>query len=199
MPLPKEPYLKIYDPRRGEDYEIETLGKERITTLEHQFLVIDYFPGRLPVTTPDPLQFTKFNKLIKASLLENGKIGFFAISPSTKEVRGSQLIHSQQYDEMSNTLVGYFDLSLSMINSHFDLRHERASYSEWVIGSCKTPFNRPAKEPRWYQEAIFWNIDFLFTQVENIGSLSVFFGETGELLFFTRLFDGIDGFLEDLK
>jgi hypothetical protein len=199
MPLPFKPSFKIFDPRKGEDYEVETSDGKKLSTLQNGLLVVSFYPGRISekMTMSPGLSLSDFNHLIKVSIQELGKIGFFTISPLTEEVKQSQEIDRKQLDEMLGSVLGYFDIDVSTIEKHFNLRCRLATYAEWVIGSCERPFIKP-KKPKWYHLAVYWDTAFLFTQIENIRCLSSFYGETGELVFFTRIYMGIDELLEPL-
>ncbi|MGI8784555.1 MAG: hypothetical protein ACR2L2_12995 [Acidobacteriota bacterium] len=195
----KKGSLNVFDPRKGEDYLVEVAGGTTISTLANHLLVVTFYP-ELPsqkVTVPLSLSFRDLNAFVTVSMQRLGKLGVFTIAPLTRETRQSEVAAVDQVSVLLGSAIGYFDLDGGSIERHLQLRQRLASYAEWVIGSCDTTFVEP-KEPKWYQRAIFWDSQLLFTQIANVQCLSVFYGETGDLLFFTRLYEGIDKWLKPL-
>jgi hypothetical protein len=205
MPLPKQPFFKIFDPRKGQDFRYRTMKGETLSLLEHEFLVISYYPGRIP-QAPLSLDVEEFKNLIETSMVRLGKIGFFALSPLTKEVKTSQQINLNQMDEKDGTAIGYFNLEMLEIRRHMEVRRRLVTYEEWMIGSCNEPFVKPLLEhttpKKWYRglfpRGLTWDFESLLSQIENIRCLSLF-TETGELDFFCRIYVGIDDLIDPLS
>lgn len=200
MPLPAERDFRIFDPRRGEDYILETSARKKLSLLKKEFLVVSFYPGRLlkKMDFPPSLSLDKLDNLVRASMERVGKLGFFTISPVTTEVKLSHIANLPEVNALLGSAIGYFKIDGPSIVRHFDLRRRLASYAEWAIGSCEEYFVRP-KEPRWFQHAVYWDTSLLAMQIENVGCLSTFYGETGEHIFLTRIYTGIDDWLEPLR
>lgn len=175
-------------------------GSVSILDPRNQLLMVSFYPELVSEkpATPPSLSLKDLNILMRISMQTLGGTGFFVISPLTKEVEQCQHIDLNKMDNVHGSGIGYFDINNLAIENHFDLRRRFSSYAEWVIGSCEKPFVKPGTS-KWYQPVTLLDTDFLFTQIDNIKCLSVFYGETGELIFYTRIFDSIDEYLIPLQ
>lgn len=198
--LPSKRIFEIFDPRRGEDFVVQIRYGKKLSMLECEFLTIRFYPGHRQKDEPDlpSLSLDHLNNFIRLSMQALGGKGFFAVTPVTKEVQRDGTIDLNQMDELCGSAIGYFELKDEVIRHHMALRKRLATYAEWVIGSCEKTFEKPL-EPKWYQHTTFWNIDLFFNQVDNVNCMSFFNGETGESIFYTRIYPGIDELLAPLQ
>jgi hypothetical protein len=139
---------------------------------------------------------------MKVSVISFGGVGFTTVSPITKETDQYSKDYADSRNIINNSFIQYFSPSESAVLEYLDVRRRCASFSEWVIGCCKTPLTPPSiSEGFWRQEysVEHWDVEFLLKQHEKINSFSMFDGETGEVVLLSRLFRGIDEHLSRIK
>lgn len=196
MPLPKQPRFEVFDPRLGKDFVTQTGKTTRVSSLAQQLLVIDFYPGRIApnVDTPPSLSQSDLYRLTVRAMQAVGRIGFFSITPFTSWHKRRPELSALQVEERNKSAIGYFNLDLSNIERILGLRCRNATYSEWTIGSCEERLSEPT-EVDWYERTEYSSSSFLLNQIDNLCFISAFFGETGELITYTKIFDGLDDYL----
>lgn len=186
MALPKEPNFKVYDPRRGEEWQ-QTLVDGRLLSMRDQgFVIVDYWPGRRNRL----FELEDFEEFICASIAATGALGFISVAPFTKELRRRDLASMVKWNEAHGSAIGYYALDIESIRRHVALLR-LASYEDWVIGSCNVRFD-DIPERGVLRPVVDWNIEFLFTQVGNIGSATLYSSETGIIRVYSRVYPSLD-------
>lgn len=196
--LPKKPYIRVFDPRKQQDYAWSLNKKQKVSTLKNNLFVVEYYPGREKTSLSSVLIQEKLTNLTKVSLLKVGAIGFFAVSPLTDVLKRSKHFNLRNASQTTNSVISYFNLNSENIESNFLIRDQLVSYEEWAIGSCYSKFNLPVEKSRCLDKIVSWDINFLLSQVGKIGCLSYFSGETGQTILFIKIYPEIDNFIEPL-
>jgi len=192
--------FKIYDSRNGDDFTMDLGDGKTFSSLENGFLAIDIPRTRNLVGVNNTLnRFHDIDLLIKTALLKQGGFGYFAFAPLTKKVQQSKVIDLNSVDNLSGSILGYFDIDISIIDQTIEKHRSIISYEEWVIGSCRDRFEKPVKKTHWYNKVIHWNIDYLLLQAERVNFLFYYNGEMDMSIILTRIFDGLDEALSKLK
>ncbi len=190
--------FRVSDPQKNEDYHIKFYRKGSFSTLEHGYFTLYCNPGPAKgAPTPPVLGVAELNQFIKASMMNVGDLGFFSIPFRTRRVKESEELDLNQVEEKDISLVGYFALSEPNIERCLEIRRSLVSYEDWIIGSCTRKFDAPQQETGWNPNAS-WSLGHFVTHTETLRCLSIFFGDTGEFLFITKVFDGIDKLVKPL-
>ena len=192
MALPKDPNFKVYDPRRGEDWKQPRIGGELLSMRDQGFVVVDYWPGRHKRL----FELDDFEELIRASIAATGTLGFISVSPFTNELGQRDLVPTVQWNAARYSAIGYFVIDIESIRQHVALLR-LASHEDWVVGSCNGRFD-DIPERGVLRPVVDWNIEFLFTQINNIGSATLYSSETGIIRVYTRIYSGLDEHLQRL-
>lgn len=191
------PSLQVFDPRRGEEYRFAVSSRGERSSVDLGLLVVVYAPAGRGADRPPALSLPVLDVLVADALLRTGTRGFTTRSPATASARQA-LPPGTVEQESGGTTLAYFPLEAAAVERQLDLRRRLVSYEEWTVGSCSAPF-QPIPEPRGgFSRVEGWESDRLWGEPEKIGALSVFSGETGESVLFTRLYAGMDAVLEPL-
>lgn len=185
MALPKDPSYKVYDPRRGEEWLQPLVDGQCLSLLNHGFAVVEYWPGR----SQRLFELEDFEELICTSIHATGALGFISVAPFTGDLE-QRLPTAVEWNEASDSAIGYFPHEMDSIRRHVALLR-LATYEDWVVGSCNAEFAGIPKRGVW-RPVVDWNVEFLFTQVENITSASLYSSETGIVRVYTRVYSGFD-------
>lgn len=180
--------LEVFDPRMGREY-LFRFGGEPVSSLSLSMFVVSYLPARRPSRRPLSLLDERLENFAKACILETGIEGFALNSPLTREARDAVVGESYESD---GTTVRYFVPTHRELDEQFRLRLERVSYEEWTIGGCTGRFAEIGEGDSPFRTVSLWDMDRVWNERETLGAASVFFGETGELLVLSRLFDRLD-------
>jgi len=192
MALPKEPNFKVYDPRRGEEWKQTLVGGQLLSMRDQGFVIVDYWPGRRKRL----FELQDFEDLIASSMASTAALGFISVAPLTKELKERDLMSAVQWTQTRFSAIGYFAVDSENIRRHLALLR-LASYEDWVIGSCNVRFDDIPKRGV-LRPVVDWNIEFLFTQVGNIGSATLYSSETGGIRVYTRVYPSLDEQLQRL-
>lgn len=192
MALPRDPNFKVYDPHRGEEWNQRLVDGGVLSMRHYGFLVIDYWPGRRKRL----FEIEDFEDLIATALPATGELGFMSVAPLTPELRQRDVMGTMEWKESCSSAIGYFPLNNESLSRHVGALR-LATYEDFVIGSCHAKFGDIPKRGK-LRPVIDWNIEFLFTQVSNIGTATLYSSETGIIRIYTRIYPGLDEQLRTL-
>jgi hypothetical protein len=142
--LPIKGFIKIFDFRKGEDFNQQVGWNQRFSSLIGDFIVVDVYPG-----------FNFFRKQRNALLhdaqlrlddlvrlaIERAPVGFVAVSggptESERVIRENVSEFTKQADA---SLFGYF--APEDAAKQLRLRREQIAYQTWLVGGCGSKFDR---------------------------------------------------------
>lgn len=173
--------VKIYDPRRGDDWVEATRKGMRFSIREHDFVLVRY--SMIKGHRFDP--FT-LDGLVKISIQHTGSIGFFSLSSVDNTLRGA-LIEAIDVVEIQGSPLGFFNTEERLVNHYLQLKG-LVSYQTYIIGSARERLIQSVSKWKTYA----WDNDFLLDQIDRLGCFCQLVGETGTIEFFTRRYPGLD-------
>jgi hypothetical protein len=187
--LPIKGFIKIFDFRKGEDFNQQVGWNQRFSSLIGDFIVVDVYPG-----------FNFFRKQRNALLhdaqlrlddlvrlaIERAPVGFVAVSggptESERVIRENVSEFTKQADA---SLFGYF--APEDAAKQLRLRREQIAYQTWLVGGCGSKFDQ--------REEIKWDFGAILS-VPGLQCLSMMVGETDESICVTRWWDGLDDYIQ---
>jgi hypothetical protein len=183
----------IKDSRAGDRVEVVDAASQRISLAPFDVVAVSCTPQ---ASDDRPGCLEELDEVLVAAILRFSGLCFFAITPFTATLRADSTLSANVTDELLGSAIGYIPCDEATVRAHLSKRRG-ATFEEWVVGSCYTHFVRPST-PKWYQHALYWNADLLFTQFSHVQCLSTYFGETREVEFYTRPFTGLDALIDHL-
>jgi hypothetical protein len=177
-----KPEFKIFDPRRGEDWVETTRSGATVSTREQNLLLLRYTPGR----KHRPFEPFQFDEFVRTSMLRTGALGYFSVSSLSGPLRAG-LPPALEMIERHGSAMGYFPLEADIVDQYLGLKNA-VSFEVVIVCSVREHLREPAKYGKTYP----WDIDHILEQIESLGCLSRFDGDTETLEVFTRLYADID-------
>jgi hypothetical protein len=181
---------QIYDPRRGQDFRINT-ATGMFSSLEHNFYVSDTYDS----------DWDNRLDLLNKCISKTSKLGFFTIAPWVPGAEKHRTRIKQEFKSVSEcggNLAGYFGLESDAVRRLFAIRKEygEGKSGEWGIGGCSEKFDPPTQTAPAKKEA--GEFFHLLTQPSKIGCL-LYLGEMQQTTFMVRMFDGIDSYVAEIQ
>src|SRR5688572_10584536 len=134
--------LKVFDPRKGETFEMELENGRRFSSKEHGFLVLDSVPKShlfgMMVTFSKSFDLNEI-KVIPDCMQKTGKLGFLICNPGPTGLDKDEIGFSD-LDYLGGSACGYFSLQGGSLTKVLRLSNESRAEGEWVIGSCFKAF-----------------------------------------------------------
>lgn len=198
--MPTIPDLQIFDPREHQDYRFAISPRKTLSAADLGMLVLLYNPPARSksLAHPPSLSCGALDEFTIACLTALGGLGFSTQSPLTKIVREQPAEAAITRQEAAGTSISYFNPDAVSVQNHLEMRRRLVTYEEWIIGSCVTQFCQPRQSKRWYEAVAQWDFEHIWSDPSNVLFLSLFVGETGELMLFSSIFPGIDAALKKL-
>lgn len=184
------PSVRTYDPRRGEDFRINTPGRT-FSSLDSHFYVLD---------NAADLGWIRRVSLLKECFLQTSKFGFFTLVPwvpGAKKLKTAIKREFQSVFELDGTFCGYFDIESDSIQKLFEMREMFGGdkSGELGLGGCLEKFSPPVRVSLAKRES--WDFFHVIRQPAKIGCF-LYFGEMCQTTFMTRLFPELDSWLGQL-
>jgi hypothetical protein len=160
---------------------------------DHGFLFINAYPGRSFSKSYESL-VENFRLIEEAGrrCIERSAHGIVVVNPITKRFKSRVMPHLDFVDERVDSCLGYFEAK-ARSEAQLVLRRDNCSYEEWGVGGIRERLVKLAGKHT------VWQFETLLDQASHLDCLSWLVGETRELFFLTRLWDGIDDLLARLN
>ncbi len=185
----------LYDPRKGQDFVIESESIPPFSTLKADFFtIIATVNWNDPDTKTPRDEVNLLRNCMCTPMLRHGGQVFFSSSYSTHITKKTDIVEFNHADEVNGSRLGYLDLNAGNIKRTERHRVELQTYEDWIVGSCKQPFTKPdILTPEWT-----WNLGTLLEQPDKINTLYYLSGETYRHIFLIRPWPGLDEWLEPI-
>lgn len=180
--------VKIYDPRRGDDWVETTRKGVRFSIRENEFILV-----RSSIVKGHRFDPFILDELVKVSMQHTGSLGFFSLSSVDNTLRGA-LIEVIDVVEIQGSVLGFFKTEERLVNHYLQLKG-LVSYQIYIIGSVRERLVQSVSKWKTYA----WDNDFLLDQIDRLGCFCRFDGETGTIELFTRIYDGLDMVLSRIR
>lgn len=188
--------IRCYDPRLGEDFTFPCAKDTAFSSLQHAFFVIEVTPKTTVWKSCPRLSSgagrETYGQLLSAALKATSSTGFVCVSHLTKRMRERGVSEIETGQRLCDSGLGYFEALPEEANRLLAARQEVQTYEEWIVGGCKQPFDLPATQPKWYQRALVFELEFFLQQTDRLGCLFYASGETQEDIVLLRLWDGAE-------
>jgi hypothetical protein len=187
-----KPSVQIYDPRRGESYEVmDHQSKRRFSSAEVGLYVLEAvgvdWLGRMDD--------------ISVGIRRTSRIGFVAVEPWRPWT--PQLLRAVEasFGDLARgdaSILAYFDVQSDGVKEACRIRSEHGGSrsGEWCLGGCSRPFLAPRPAKRWL--AAPWNLSQFLSQAANLAFV-LELAEMQQSTLMTKIFDGFDAWLDQLN
>lgn len=186
--------IRCYDPDANEDFTFPCAKGTTFSSLHHALFVIEVTPKSNMRNSCRRLSSCAgrepYAQLLSAALRATSSIGFVSVSQLTNRLRGQGIPEIEKGQKLNGSGLGYFEAQSDEANRLLVSRERIQSYEEWIVGGCTQRFDLPAGQPKWYQKALCFDLEFFLQQADRVGCLFYASGETQEDIILLRLWDG---------
>jgi len=192
-----KPYnIRCYDPDAGEDFTFLCEDHAAFSSLQHMFFVIEVVPKTTVRQSYPSLSSgagrKAYTQLLLAALGATNSAGFVSVSHLTQRLRGRGVPEFEKGQMLCDSALGYFGTVPDEVDRLLASRQECQTYEEWILGGCRRPFDVPAAHPKWYQKALYFDLEFFLHQADRVGCLFYSSGETQEDIILLRQWNGAE-------
>lgn len=192
MLLPRRPFLRLFDPREGEDYRYALAGKRAFSSLAAGRAVINYYPGRRarPPFVANEVGVA-IQRFLAAAVETSTACGFIAVTPASRRARSAVNRVLGEAAVVADPLFATFPWHAVSLETAVHLQHDPRNYEEWIVGGF---LDEPAASMAEADAAMLGQADleFFLSRDARLPCFSFLDSETGEWLVVAMLFPGID-------